>query len=136
MCGFSEGVVRSWRDGRSDPSRTRCMALAKGLGVSLLWVVAGEGPMQSSREKTAMKPAQSTEAQSRQMDPQRLSAAIEVLESTLKLAGADPSIARNSDLLADYYELLGHTDPVQRARIAAVLNQRVMERVRSNEKVA
>ncbi|NKZ40234.1 hypothetical protein HF690_14840 [Oleiagrimonas citrea] len=112
------------------------MALAKGLGVSLLWVVAGEGPMQSSREKTAMKPAQSTEAQSRQMDPQRLSAAIEVLESTLKLAGADPSIARNSDLLADYYELLGHTDPVQRARIAAVLNQRVMERVRSNEKVA
>jgi len=44
-CGFSEAVVRSWRDGNSDPSRDRCVALAAGTGASLLWLVAGEGPM-------------------------------------------------------------------------------------------
>lgn len=44
-CGFSEAVVRSWRDGNSDPSRTRCIALAAGTGVALLWLVAGEGEM-------------------------------------------------------------------------------------------
>jgi len=42
---LSEGVIRSWRDGGSDPSRTRCIQLAAGTGTSLLWVVAGLGPM-------------------------------------------------------------------------------------------
>jgi len=45
ICGLSEGVIRSWRDGGSDPSRIRCIQLAEGTGVSLLWVVAGIGPM-------------------------------------------------------------------------------------------
>ncbi|KGI76609.1 transcriptional regulator [Oleiagrimonas soli] len=130
ICGFSEGVVRSWRDGRSDPSRARCVALAKGLGISLMWVVAGEGPMQNEGEQDRTPPSMAN-ISAKPMDPKRLSAAVEILESTLRLAGADPSIARNSDLLADYYELLGHTDPVQRAKIASVLNQRVMDRVRS-----
>ena len=46
MCGFSEGVVRSWRDGNTDPSRARCVTLARTLGISLVWLVAGEGSMQ------------------------------------------------------------------------------------------
>jgi len=45
VCGLSEGVIRSWRDGGSDPSRIRCIQLAEGTGASLLWVVAGIGPM-------------------------------------------------------------------------------------------
>ena len=44
-CGFSEAVIRSWRDGGSDPSRLRCIQLADGTGASLLWLVAGEGEM-------------------------------------------------------------------------------------------
>src|SRR3954466_5575198 len=44
-CGFSEGVVRSWRDGNTDPSRGRCVTMAKTLGLSLVWLAAGEGPM-------------------------------------------------------------------------------------------
>ncbi len=46
-CGFSEGVVRSWRDGNTDPSRARCVTLARTLGISLVWLVAGEGVVQS-----------------------------------------------------------------------------------------
>ena len=48
MCGFSEGVVRSWRDGNTDPSRARCVTLAKTLGISLVWLVAGEGTIQTT----------------------------------------------------------------------------------------
>ncbi len=44
-CGFSEAVVRSWRDGKSDPSRERCIALSRGTGASLLWLVMGAEPM-------------------------------------------------------------------------------------------
>lgn len=128
-CGFSEGVVRSWRDGRSDPSRARCVALARGLGLSLTWVVAGEGDMlESVATSTGTTPAPSGD----KLDASRLAAAAEVLESTLRLAGADPSITLNSDLLGGYYELLGYTDPTQRARMAATLNQRVLERARQS----
>lgn len=44
-CGFSEAVVRSWRDGKSDPSRERLLALCEGTGVSLFWIADGKGPM-------------------------------------------------------------------------------------------
>jgi hypothetical protein len=135
-CGLSEGVVRSWRDGRSDPSRTRCIALAKGLGVSLLWVVAGEGAMLGNAdvdEPHTLSAASSERkaAGNGKMDPQRLSAALQVLESALKLAGTELSLSDNPDLLADYYELLGHTDPIKRARMAAKLNERLLERVQA-----
>lgn len=44
-CGFSESLVRSWRDGKSDPSRARCLVLARVLEVSLVWLMTGEGAM-------------------------------------------------------------------------------------------
>lgn len=44
-CGVSEAVVRSWRDGKSDPSRERCLKIANGSGASLLWLMCGVGPM-------------------------------------------------------------------------------------------
>lgn len=125
-CGFSEGVVRSWRDGRSDPSRGRCLSLARGLGVSLIWIVAGEGPMRDASAETEPTHA----ATSQGMDSRRLSAAAEVLQSTLNLVGSDLSLPQNTDLLAEYYELLGETDAVTRARMAARLHARLRERVR------
>lgn len=47
-CGLPESTVKKWVDGLSDPSRERCLILARGTGVSLLWLVAGEGPMWAS----------------------------------------------------------------------------------------
>lgn len=46
-CGLPESTVKKWVDGISDPSRERCIALARGTGVSLLWLVTGEGPMKA-----------------------------------------------------------------------------------------
>lgn len=43
--GLAESTVKKWVDGKSDPSRERCIALARGTGASLAWVVAGAGPM-------------------------------------------------------------------------------------------
>lgn len=44
-CVLAESTVKKWVDGISDPSRGRCIRLARGTGASLLWLVAGEGPM-------------------------------------------------------------------------------------------
>jgi len=54
--GLSEGVIRSWRDGGSDPSRTRCIQLAEGTGTSLLWIVAGLGPMWAADIEASVQP--------------------------------------------------------------------------------
>src|SRR5699024_248874 len=81
ICGFSEGVVRSWRDGRSDPSRMRCLALARGLDISLLWLMTGNGPMLDDSDKHEHGEAAFV------VDAHRLSAAMRVLQSTLESTG-------------------------------------------------
>ena len=42
-CGLSETVVRKWRNGVSDPSRSNLVALARAANVSLVWLATGEG---------------------------------------------------------------------------------------------
>lgn len=44
-CGIPESTIKKWADGISDPSRRRSLALARGTGVSLLWLLGGAGPM-------------------------------------------------------------------------------------------
>lgn len=44
MCGVSESVVRKWRDGLSEPSRLYLEQIVRHAGVSVEWLVMGEGP--------------------------------------------------------------------------------------------
>lgn len=124
-CGFSEGVVRSWRDGRSDPSRERCLILARRLGVSLLWLIAGEGAMWDGQRSDAAATADGAE-----LDQRRLTAAVRALQSALQLAGGDGEVlASHADLVAEYYALMGLSDPLQRADKVSALHRRLAQRV-------
>jgi len=124
MCGFSEGVVRSWRDGNTDPSRARCVTLARTLGISLLWLVAGEGAIlpdvdpagadeqtisESHRPRTRLDGATGhvLVTPSSSVDTQRLNAAMRILQSELDLAGQRLPLADHTDLLARLYEAVG-----------------------------
>ncbi|WP_449425727.1 helix-turn-helix domain-containing protein [Rhodanobacter lindaniclasticus] len=127
MCGFSEGVVRSWRDGNTDPSRARCVTLARTLGISLVWLVAGEGGIQMDPTMTTQDDQHSSQvtrahrvhaksgstsrlplsAQIHGLDPQRLNTAMQMLQSELDLAGSPLGLAENTDLLTELYEILG-----------------------------
>lgn len=49
--GVSEGVVRKWRNGESDPSREHVVAIADAYGLSLDWLAAGRGPMFASEKR-------------------------------------------------------------------------------------
>lgn len=99
-CGFSEGVVRSWRDGKSDPSRDRCIALAKGTGASLLWIVAGEGPMWASEI-----PPQS-HSQSLRLEIETIVETIKLLRWAFKLEGAEFDPVLDWKLLEETYEFV------------------------------
>jgi hypothetical protein len=126
MCGFSEGVVRSWRDGHTDPSRARCVTLARTLGISLVWLVAGEGALQVDPTLTGSDDNQLTSETTRTrwhagpmhalvaattadvgVDPHRLNTAMQILQSELQMAGSAMTLADNTDLLSELYEVLG-----------------------------
>jgi transcriptional regulator with XRE-family HTH domain len=144
MCGFSEGVVRSWRDGNTDPSRARCVTLARTLGISLVWLVAGEGALQadpgnpntddqySSEKATPHRPRPGLDGHHAgvAMDAQRLNAAMRILQSELSLAGSQLSLSDNTDLLTQLYEILtpggSHVDPLA----MVTFNHQLAERIR------
>ena len=150
MCGFSEGVVRSWRDGHTDPSRARCVTLARTLGISLVWLVAGEGAMQadtlsaaSPDEQTRAETLQSQRHHSRlhsaadtlqasglAMDPDRLNSALRILQSELEIGQSQLSLADNADLLVELYGILGPAGKGVDASAIVAFNHRLAERIR------
>ena len=145
MCGFSEGVVRSWRDGNTDPSRARCVTLARTLGISLIWLVAGEGALQSdlgvpnsdeqqsSEKMTSHRPANrlpwSNALSEGTIDTQRLQTAVQILQSELNLSDGKLLLSENSDLVAQLYEILGphgsHVDALGMVMFNRSLSERI-----------
>jgi hypothetical protein len=142
MCGFSEGVVRSWRDGNTDPSRARCVTLARTLGISLVWLVAGEGALQadpgnsntddqySSEKVTPHRPRPDLDSDGMAVDGPRLNVAMRILQSELSLAGSQLSLSDNTDLLTQLYEILApggsYVDPLA----MVTFNHQLAERIR------
>lgn len=149
LCGFSEGVVRSWRDGNTDPSRARCVTLARTLGISLVWLVAGEGAILPDLDQPGADEQFTTESTHRlrlrpnglvgQMaatsasagvDTLRLHAAMRILQSELDLAGNPFSLAENTDLLTGLYEALGPGGTRLDTDAMLVFNRQLAERIR------
>ncbi|MBD8899617.1 helix-turn-helix transcriptional regulator [Rhodanobacter sp. DHG33] len=146
MCGFSEGVVRSWRDGHTDPSRARCVTLARTLGISLVWLVAGEGALQVdpstagnddsqySSETISHRPRRIGHAQAGSLDasvdPNRLNTAMQILQSELELANSQMTLAENTDMLSHLYEILGSDGASVNATAMLKFNRQLSERIR------
>jgi hypothetical protein len=156
MCGFSEGVVRSWRDGNTDPSRARCVTLARTLGVSLVWLVAGEGAMQvdpsinapvdeqgssetvqPGRHRSKLQTAASSlQASGVAMDPGRLDTALRILQSELDLGQSSLTLAENADLLAELYGTLGPDGQSVDTVAMLAFNRRLAERIQRSRVAA
>jgi hypothetical protein len=116
-CGFSEGAVRNWRDGRSDLSRERCVTMAQVLGVSLVWLVAGEGPMRVDAENPTRpsvdssaptQPEQSTPGMPG-LDAKVLASALRLLQSYVGLIGGSLDSNARADRVAELYDILKHS---------------------------
>lgn len=113
-CGFSEGAVRNWRDGHSDISRERCVIIARTLGISLLWLVAGEGAMRvdapppsTPEHHIAAAGIQPGGTASPVIDPRLLTASLRLLQSYIGLVGGSLDPGQRAHAVAELYELLG-----------------------------
>jgi hypothetical protein len=156
MCGFSEGVVRSWRDGNTDPSRARCVTLARTLGISLVWLVAGEGAIQVDPTTNFQDEQYTSEVVRTQrpraklgsvtqlplsvhvngLDPQRLNTAMQMLQSELELADSPLTLAGNTDLLTELYEILGPGGVNVDTGAIMAFNRQLSERIRKSRTTA
>ncbi len=123
-CGFSEGAVRNWRDGRSDPSRERCVTMAQVLGVSLVWLVAGEGPMKADAGRPARpgvdasaptQPEPSSSARAPGLDSKLLGSALRLLQSYIGLVGGSLDSNARADRVAELYDILKHSGDASHA---------------------
>lgn len=147
MCGFSEGVVRSWRDGNSDPSRARCVTLARTLGISLVWLVAGEGAIQAepragtgealttnesreNRGRDGFSTALDDTSMVRVTDERRLEAARAILRTDLSLSGSELDDAEHERLLGELYEIVGPGGTQINASALLAFQQRLALRLR------
>lgn len=151
-CGFSEGVVRSWRDGNTDPSRARCVTLARTLGISLVWLVAGEGPIQmdpaTNQHSGELPPSQQPRARlgsvtqllrsapANTLDSQRLNTAMQMLQSALDLARSPLNMGECTDLLTDLYDVLGPGGGNVDAGAMMNFNRHLAQRIGKNRSVA
>jgi transcriptional regulator with XRE-family HTH domain len=152
-CGFSEGVVRSWRDGNTDPSRARCVTLARTLGISLLWLVAGEGAIQvdpaantrddqySSELASSPRPRHRTGQVANGLphlpagtgvDAQRLNTAMQILQAELDLADSRLTLAQNTDMLTELYDMLGPGGNQLDASAMVMFQRRLSTRIREH----
>ncbi|WP_158882875.1 helix-turn-helix transcriptional regulator [Rhodanobacter sp. L36] len=141
-CGFSEGAVRSWRDGQSDISRERCVVMAKTLNVSLIWLITGEGSMRgddghgdfasqppaatigsAANTSNIVEPAKagaSMDAHRYAVNPRLLASALRLLQSYIGLLGGSLNPTQRADALAELYDILSTTnDPNQIDRLIA-----------------
>lgn len=143
-CGFSEGVVRSWRDGNTDPSRGRCVTMAKTLGLSLVWLAAGEGPMMlDGSGDDAVARTETTETtrgrEGREgtvasaLDASRLAAAMKLLQSDIELTGSRFSPVRHADLVAEMYSILGRSGEADYADRMIAFRHTLMSRVADDQ---
>ncbi len=152
MCGFSEGVVRSWRDGNTDPSRARCVTLAKTLGISLVWLVAGEGSIQmdpsanlqddqySSEMVSNQRPrsrlgsvtSMPLQANAKALDTQRLNKAMLILQSELDLSESPLTLGESTDMLTELYEILGPGGVNVDTSAMMAFNRKLGERIRQS----
>lgn len=55
ICGIAESTVRNWRDRKTEPQRPHLIPIAKGAGVSIAWLVAGELPMQPDDQAPSVR---------------------------------------------------------------------------------
>lgn len=99
-CGLSEAVIRSYRDGNSDPSRQRIVAMWKGLGFSIDWLVAGVGPMWAKDSPKWPQPLPQSDSQPLRHDA--LIIAVQLAEEVLEGKTLEP--AKRAELVALVYE--------------------------------
>lgn len=114
--GVSDTFLRQCLAGRTEPTRTKLIAIAEAGGVTVEWLATGAGP----REAGGASPGPREDA----IDRRLLERVIEVTESVLDEAGHPLDARRKARLISALYEMHEGSDrpPIARETILKLVS--------------
>ena len=118
--GRSEGAVRKWLRGESEPNVTDLRALCETTGVRIEWLASGQGPREA--QVLAEPAAGSADHPARLLlDMPLLEAVISAVDEELRLASLDLSAAKRSTLITAAYDLARDRHSVEAQAVARLV---------------
>lgn len=120
----SEGAVRKWLRGESEPNVTDLRALCQVTQTRVEWLVTGEGPRQAQTELEAGSTVRESTPPYRphgKLDLPLLEAVMAAADEQLRAAGLELSPAKRSALIAAAYDLARERHAVDAEAIARLV---------------
>jgi transcriptional regulator with XRE-family HTH domain len=109
--GRSEGAVRKWLRGQSEPGVTDLRALSELTQTRIDWLVAGDGPARDPLDPPARTP----------LDGALLERVLGALEQRLRETSTALSVAKHAVLTATCYDLARQSGTVDSSTIARLV---------------
>lgn len=122
----SEGAVRKWLRGESEPNVTDLRAICRATHTRIHWLVTGEGVRQTQAESDAASTVRETPPSYRQtphaaLDLPLLEAVLATADEQLRAMGLDLSPAKRSALIAAAYDLARGRNAVDAEAVARLV---------------
>jgi len=120
----SEGAVRKWLRGESEPNVTDLRAVCELTGTSIEWLASGRGPRDTASVSAAgqeRSPPPSAEAAGKPLNRTRLEAVLEALDAEIGRQGIQLNPAKRSLLIVTLYELCLESQKVDPQAVARLL---------------
>jgi transcriptional regulator with XRE-family HTH domain len=93
-CGLSDGALRKYLTGRSEPGLSALKSISEAAGVEIKWLATGEGPMRVGDPSSS----------GASVDAEILRQAMETVEEALEFTGKTMPPAKKAALVAAIYE--------------------------------
>ena len=117
----SEGAVRKWLRGESEPNVTDLRAVCEQTGTSVEWLVAGRGQRQvlAAGIRDVSQPYQNPPHE--QVNTQLLEGILLAVEAELRAAGLELPLLKQSMLVTTLYDLCHERKEVDREAVARLV---------------
>ncbi|HVS77309.1 MAG TPA: hypothetical protein VHE11_10260 [Steroidobacteraceae bacterium] len=117
----SEGAVRKWLRGESEPNVTDLRTLSQVTGTRIEWLVTGEGPRETAAESVREAPPPYRHSPHGALDLPLLEAVLAATDEQLRAAGLELSPTKRSALIAAAYDLARERNGVDVEAIARLV---------------
>jgi transcriptional regulator with XRE-family HTH domain len=116
--GRSDGAVRKWLRGQSEPGVTDLRALCELTQTRIEWLVSGHGPAQDQPALHDPAPAYGARAS---LDAALLEEVLSILEQRLRETGTTLSAVKHATLVAACYDLAHESGEIDAHAIARLI---------------
>jgi transcriptional regulator with XRE-family HTH domain len=109
----SEGAVRKWLRGESEPNVTDLRTLCEQTHTSIEWLVTGRGARESSSAlQDAPRPLYDSESAARQLNYSLLEGIMDAIDVEIRSSGVDLPSTKRSMLVVTLYDLFQESQTV------------------------